>query len=435
MASPRLATSSRGRAVPLPVTRALGRSALGFILLFVGVQESHSASKPGPKTGFVEVSAHGAPATGSSQAWRPKKRARKGHVGSWVEVGGSVFMIWGAQKTSVMPKSAEVTPDGEHVLVAHIGRKHQKNIGVYQAIPLKFERWIDYEGSAIELAFSPDARTLYATNMHKFGFLDVLDRESFEHKRHLRVHGFPKVIVPDTDGRFLYLSMWSDNGVARVDTQSWDVKYLVTEGRSRFRRRGSVRSKTPRGMALTADGQTLYVANNADRSMTLIDIPTFKDRKHFDIGPAPRHVIRSRDDRSMFVSLSGSNSVAQIDVTSEKVVAQHKVGHRPKGIAQSFDGRFLYSADYVGHSLTIVELETGDRATLPLNVLKTSGIGVHPSDGFIYITGWCTYDIWAIQRIDPGDAPLLPLGWNKPNAPCYDCPSTYMACPKQVHRR
>ena len=137
----------------------------------------------------------------------------------------------------------------------------------------------------------------------------------------------------------------------------------------------------------------------------------------------------------MFVSLSGSNSVAQIDVTSEKVVAQHKVGHRPKGIAQSFDGRFLYSADYVGHSLTIVELETGDRATLPLNVLQTSGIGVHPSDGFIYITGWCTYDIWAIQRIDPGDAPLLPLGWNKPNAPCYDCPSTYMACPKQVHRR
>jgi hypothetical protein len=56
-----------------------------------------------------------------------------------------------------------------------------------------------------------------------------------------------------------------------------------------------------------------------------------------------------------------------------------------------------------------VDTRTWQIAKLPLDIVKASGLAVHPSDRFVYVTGWCSTDVWAVERIKPGGHPG-PLG-------------------------
>ena len=208
---------------------------------------------------------------------------------------------------------------------------------------------------------------------------------------------------------------------------------MATGGHARIDVPG--RSKNPRGMAFSPDGETIYLANNMDRSLSFVDVATFEERKRIDLGWAPRHVVTSPDGARAYISLSGQDEVAILDTATEAVIQRVEVGHRPKSLAIARDGRFVYAANFKASSLSIIDTETFETVEVPLNVLRVSGLTVHPDDGFIYISGWCTNDVWAIQRIDPGQQPLLPLGEFRQNDPCYECEMTSMGCPSGAAMR
>jgi len=304
---------------------------------------------------------------------------------------------------------------------------------VYDADPLTFDRYVDYEGSSIEIYPSHDGQWLFSTNMYRYGHFDVLDTETLTLQHHIRIAGFPKMILPNAKGDLIYLSLWNGNGVGRMTWPGLELTKLQTPGGSRFSE--DQYSKQPRGMALSADEKTLYIVNNNDRSLSMIDTETFTERKRRNIGSAPRHIARSPDKKTLYISLTGNNAIAVFDTETEKVTKRIRVGHRPKGVEIAHDGRYLYVANYGGSSLHIVDLETEKKKELKLNVLKVSGLVVHPNDRFIYVTGWCNNDVWAIQRIDDGQEPQLPLGYDKRNYPCYTCESTFTGCPSGRAKR
>ena len=184
----------------------------------------------------------------------------------------------------------------------------------------------------------------------------------------------------------------------------------------------------PRGMVLTRDGKTLMVANNADRSLSFVEVESFRERKRIPVGVAPRHLVLSPDGATAYLAETGYG-IAFIDVQKERIFKRVRVGQSPKSIVLSKDGRFLYSSDYRGHSLSIVDTQTFETVRMKLNILRSSGIDVHPNDGFIYISGWCTNDVWAIQRVNPGEAATLPLGKYRHNRPCYACEMPSTGCP------
>ena len=351
----------------------------------------------------------------------------RGRVGRYVELSGSLFMVWGGARSGIMPKGLMMSADGKHLYASHIGRNDRETIAVYQPIPFSFTRFIDLEGTSIELAESVDRKWIFSTNMKNWGYLDVLDPKTLERKKHIRVTGFPKFILPDPSGRYLYLSLWSGEGIARMSWPEGKVKYLKTQGLSRFAKKD--KHKNPRGMAFSPDRKVLYVANNNDRSLTLIDTETFKEITKMDIGITPRHIVPDPNRNRLYISLTGPEQIAVLDTDSNKVIKRVRVGSQPKTIDISHDGKFLYVGNYKGSSLHIVDLDSWETAELELNVLRVSGMAVHPSDDFLYATGWCTGDVWAIQRIDPGEHALLPLGQNRDNDPCYDCPSSFTGCP------
>ena len=360
-------------------------------------------------------------------------QAKKKRVGHYATLSGTHFMIWGAEPSGSMPKGLTASPDGSRIFAANMGRRNRRTISVYQAVPFALERELDYEGSGIEIVPSPDEKYLYFTNKNKSGYLEVLDIETFELLHHIRVTGFPKVILPDPKGEYVYLSLWTADGIARVRLSDQTVEYMETQGDARIDVSG--RSKNPRGMAFSPDGATLYVANNMDRSISFIDVATFKERKRIDAGWAPRHIAMHPDGSRAYISLSGQDEIAVLDTATEEIVQRVEVGHRPKSLAIARDGRFVYAANFKGSSLSVVDTETLETVEIPLNVLRVSGLTVHPDDGFIYISGWCTNDVWAIQRIDPGQSPMMPLGKYRRNHPCYDCEMHSMGCPSREEIR
>ncbi len=130
--------------------------------------------------------------------------------------------------------------------------------------------------------------------------------------------------------------------------------------------------------------------------------------------------------------------VQVIDTAKRKVVKTVWVAKGPRTIALSTDERFVYVAGYAGHSLTIVDTKTFKHRILGLDIVKASGVAVHPKTGFIYVTGWCTKDLWAIERIKPGGKPR-PLGKGLRRGRVYrdpkiayrlDCP-----LPRDMYRR
>lgn len=351
--------------------------------------------------------------------------APRHRVGHHIRLGKHLFMIWGYMPTARMPKGLTISRSGRWLFSSNMGVTNERNIGVYDTQSLERIRQLSVSGTAIELAVSVDDRWLFMTNMENWGTLDVFNLGTFERSRRIKVPGFAKMILPDPSGQRLYVSLWASDGVSRVEWPSGEVQTLHTRGKSR--RTG--KSKNPRGMALTPDGQTLYVANNGDQSISLVDTTTFTERRRLTVGFAPRHIVPGGDGKLMYVSLTGNDSVGVLNVETEELVKEIAVGIRPKTIQISRDGRFLYVANYTGNSITIVDLSNHTTAELDLDVYKVSGLDVSRDDQFVFVTGFCTNDIWIIQRIEPGARPRLPLGEDRNNWPCFDCYAPFTGCP------
>lgn len=341
-------------------------------------------------------------------------------VGDFVMVGKTKFMIWGGVSTGIMPKGASTSPDNKWLFVSNFGRKGRKNISVYHANPMTFHKYIEYAGNSIESVVSPDSSTLYSSNMYGH-YLDIIDLKTMAWKSRFKVKGFPKVILLNRDGSLAYLSLWEDRAFARFDTKTQVVEYFRT---------GQI---NPRGLALSQDEASLYIANNGSANYSVVDVKnlaagTSPTLRNLPLPRGPRHAVMSRDGKRLYVSVMGPDVIVVIDTATEKVIRTITVGSKPKTIIESTDGKFLYAANYAGHSMSIIDTATWETKELPLDIVPASGITARQDDRFIYVTGWCTDDIWAVQRIDPGQGPQMPLGTGFRRKVCRDCKRDWMGC-------
>lgn len=336
--------------------------------------------------------------------------------GDSVTIGGERFVIWGSADTGVMPKGASITPNGKRMFISNFGRPDRNTVSVFDLPSMKQSGYLHFKGNSIESAISPDGKWLFSTNKRGH-LLNVFDTSSMEEKKTIKIGGYPKVITVSPDSRWVYLSRWSDSRVTRVNTLTWKQETIV------------IGKRNPRGMAITPDGKTLYVANNGSPYVTVVSTDPFKVTEHIKIGRGPRHVAASNDGKRVYVSIMGPNQVVVINTADNSIVGRVRVGGSPKTIEVSYDDRFLYTANYTGHSMNIVDTKTLETVELHLDIWKGSGLVVHPTDSFIYVTGWCSNDVWAVERVDSGKNPSNPGPMRSNRKICRSCKSIrFMGC-------
>jgi YVTN family beta-propeller protein len=204
----------------------------------------------------------------------------------------------------------------------------------------------------------------------------------------IKVGLVPKFLTVTPNGNYLLVSNWCSFALSIVDiAKAKEIARLPMGG------------AYPRGLAVSPDSKTAYVAVMGSDDVVKVNLTTLKVEGSFVVGDNPRHLVMSPNGRFLYVSLNGPGDVVKVNLADDHVIATAHTGVEDRSLAISTDGRSLYVVNY--DSNTITKLRASD-----LHVLQTFPTGVHPI-GITYDA--TTGDVWVAvysgQILVLGDRP------------------------------
>jgi YVTN family beta-propeller protein len=152
--------------------------------------------------------------------------------------------------------------------------------------------------------------------------------------------------------------------------------------------------KRPRGLVLSRDAKLLYVAVSGspkcpppipdaecaklprDRQadgVAVVDTATLKVLQHLGGVSDPERVELSRDGRRLFVTDEDDARLTVLDARRAAVVARIRVGREPEGVRASADGRWVLVTSEEDSSVSIIDARS-------LTVRRTVAVGARPRD-------------------------------------------------------
>ena len=257
------------------------------------------------------------------------------------------------------PMTEVLSPDNSR-LVLLLGAYRQQGLQVIDRRSGDVVQTLLQPAAFVGLAFSPDGTKLYASG------------------------GF---------GDNVYVYAWRHDSAALVDSIGLSKK------------RGQ---RYPAGLGVSPDGKTLYVAENLDDSLAIIDLASRKVRRRMSTGRYPYAVVVDKDG-TIFVSAWGSHTVSVFPQNKRIDVARH-----PSSML--LDGTNLYVVSASTDRIDVIDTKT-------LIVTKhisdpDPGTSEGSTPDGIAISGRRLYvaeaDNNAVAQIDLGTDSIvgrIPVGW------------------------
>ena len=184
--------------------------------------------------------------------------------------------------------------------------------------------------------------------------------------------------MPAAQGPRLFVSNEIDGTVSVIDTAIRQLIYTVPVG------------KRPRGIRVSPDGRTVYVAlsgspiggPNVDESklpppdrrhdgIGAIDAATGRLTRVFQGGTDPEQFAVSNDGTRLFIANEDAGLTTVLDVTTGSIVRQIKVGGEPEGVDISPDGKMVYVTSENDNQVYAID-------TARLEVAKVIDVGPRP---------------------------------------------------------
>jgi YVTN family beta-propeller protein len=211
-------------------------------------------------------------------------------------------------------------------------------------------------------------------------------------------------------------------------------------GRRRARARGPAAADDPSvflaGIAVHPMTGKLYVCNEADGEVWVIDPETLDQEQTLDAGMHPHSLAFGADRRHLYVSNWGGRTVSVLDTQSGRRVRDINVGRRPNDMALATDGRLFVacSGDNTVHVIQTRALETPDLPADPTRrppegvreILSTSlypsspegstpdGVAVSPDGKSLFVANADNNNVLVADISDPTVTRVqgfLPSGW------------------------
>ncbi len=129
----------------------------------------------------------------------------------------------------------------------------------------------------------------------------------------------------------------------------------------------------PWGVAVNPTTNRIYVANNKDNIVSVIDGGTDAVLKTVPVGMLPMGVAVDPVANRVYIANSGSNTVSVLDGATNTVLAAIPVGNTPRGITVDQTTNRAYVADFASNAVSVLDLATN-------TVLATVPIGAGPAD-------------------------------------------------------
>ncbi|HLA81497.1 MAG TPA: beta-propeller fold lactonase family protein [Thermoleophilia bacterium] len=246
----------------------------------------------------------------------------------WLDPEGLLYESLVRFKCGPNPKQVAFSPDGKEMWVSLLG-----GYGLEIFEPMtgkKLDQVKLGEHGAVEVIFTRDGRTVYASQMETASVYEI-DRATREVKRHFKTGGtWTKVLLLSPDEKTLWASNWVSNNVSEIDLASGKVNRLLKT------------VVTPRGLYVTPDGKRLFVAGFENGDIQRIDLATGKGKVLFKTGGAMRHMVADDVRGLLYVDDMSTKEVFVVNLASEKVTKLADTDQRPNTMDLSPDGKVLY---------------------------------------------------------------------------------------------
>ena len=265
----------------------------------------------------------------------------------------------------LFPTGIAVSSDGRLMLVTNNGFLFQSIMAVDLETLTTKETQIGATGGNvlfIGVALSPDGRTGYASGHTDVGFQDVLYTVTIgpgptmtRGESVIMPRGsFPAGLAMSADGRRLYVAENLGNALGVVDTQRRERIAGVPLGRQ------------PWAVALHPSLPQAYVTNRVDNTVSIVDIEQLTVVATVPTGNGPNAVAVSPDGGKIFVANASTDDLTVFDVNQPQSVRRislrpfpdAKPGSSPNALAFAPDGTRLYVANAWDNALAVVAPQT-----------------------------------------------------------------------------
>jgi YVTN family beta-propeller protein len=227
-------------------------------------------------------------------------------------------------------------------------------------------------------AITPDGKLAYITSTATHS-ITIVDLATSATVGHIPVSiGPPQYVAFTPDGRYAYVSVYdeiraSGNAVAVIDTAARTIIATVPA------------EKFPFALAISPDGQQVYVPNHDVNIVSVIKTSQNTVSQKISVKPNPHAVAFSVDGRRAYVANHVSNLVTVIDTHNGAILTEIPVGHSPHSIAMSPDRSAVYVVDYDGNTVTVINpITNAVTTTIPVG-LEPQSVAFAPDSKHAYI--------------------------------------------------
>lgn len=239
------------------------------------------------------------------------------------------------------------------------------------------------KGAPVEMAFSPDGETAWVSNYNMYGdgflpegkdacvddsgvsdsYLYKVDTKTLKITDVVEVGAVPKYVAVTHDGAKVLVTNWCSMDMSVVDAKSGKVTDTIELG-----------GKHPRGIAVSPDDKTAYVALMGDNRTVKVDLDTGDVDDFANTGNGPRHLLMSPDGSKVYISNNGEGTVSEVSAKSGEVTREVTVGSQPRSMAISPDGGAIYVGNY--DSSTMSKIRTKDLEVTHTEQVDALPIGI-----------------------------------------------------------
>ena len=238
-------------------------------------------------------------------------------------------------------------PDGR---VAWVVYDKSHDLGVIDAEARKLVRRVKVGGNPYNLAFTPDGHYLLVldwssdTSADEVIFYD-LEAETIDGR--LEVSTWPAHSVFSRDGKLVYVSGETAGDVTVIDVAARTIVTRIVHG-----------GGDAMGLALTADGKTLYAAAGENRAILKIDTATHKTVGQIPLPGIVHEATLTLDGKFLYTTLRKANKIVVVSTEEDTIVATIPQKGYPDLVTMEPAGQWALVTNRYADLVTVIDVKT-----------------------------------------------------------------------------
>ena len=236
-------------------------------------------------------------------------------------------------------------PDGKTAWVVY---DKSRDLGVIDAETRKLVRRVKIGGNPYNLAFTPDGRHLLVldwssdTSNDEVIFYD-LKAEKIDGR--VEVSTWPAHAIFSRDAKLLYVSGETAGDVTVIDVAQRTVVGRIVHG-----------GGDAMGLALPADGKTLYAAAGENKAIIKIDPSTNKAVGEIPLPGIVHEATLTLDGKYLYTTLRKTNKIVVVRISDDKVVATISQKGYPDLVVMEPTGRYALVTNRWADLVSVIDL-------------------------------------------------------------------------------